>query len=184
MKLLNIPGNIGAVRNWLSQFGAVELLDHSQVEQLEKGDVVILPGGNVGGLSTSMAQPVREAVRRGCRLVAVCGSFQSLFIDTDEDRLHACLQLFSGHAYKLDRPRIGRLRVECDWFDGIPYFNHSYAVSIDKFSAVEVPEASYVIDSSGYCVAVKTEQILGVQFHPELSSGAFDRTFQQWLTAS
>jgi imidazoleglycerol phosphate synthase glutamine amidotransferase subunit HisH len=184
MKLLNIPGNIGALRNWLSLFGSVELVEQFQVEQLNSRDILILPGGNVGGLHISLADAIRRAVGRGCRLVAVCGSFQSLFTDTDEDVHHSCLQLFFGHTSKLNHPRIGRFTVDCDWFSGTPYFNHSYGVSIANQTATGCSNTAYAIDSSGLCVAVRTDHILGVQFHPELSMGTFDQIFYQWLGAN
>lgn len=184
MKLLNMPGNIGALKHWLSSFGNVELINETRLGQLNRSDVLILPGGNVGGLTASLAAAVLGATNRGCRLFAVCGSFQSLFMSTDEVLHHSCLQLFSGQTSKLDRPRIGLYEVDCEWFTGMPYFNHGYGVAINEAPKTDSCIATFAIDPTGLCVAARTEQILGVQFHPELSMCSFDMTFRQWLCAS
>ena len=184
MKLLNIPGNIGALKHWLSSFGTVELIGEAQLGQITVSDVLILPGGNVGGVTASLAADIRKATSRGCRLFAVCGSFQSLFTGTDEDLRHTCLQLFPGRTIKLDRPKIGLIGVDCDWFTGMSYFNHRYGVAINESTKNDCDVAAFTIDSAGLCIAVMTEKILGVQFHPELSMGSFDKTFRQWLCVS
>jgi imidazoleglycerol phosphate synthase glutamine amidotransferase subunit HisH len=184
MKLLDIPGNIGALKHWLSSFGSVELINETQLGRLNGSDILILPGGNVGGLTASLVASVRRATDRGCRLFAVCGSFQSLFLGTEEDPCHSCLQLFLGQTYKLEYPRVGLFEVDCDWFTGVPYFNHRYAVSLNEYLEGDPNTPNFAIDSTGFCVAVRTKRILGVQFHPELSMGMFDKTFKQWLDAS
>tara|TARA_A100001391_G_scaffold125291_1_gene85464 strand:+ start:10493 stop:11047 length:555 start_codon:yes stop_codon:yes gene_type:complete len=184
MKILNIPGNIGALRNWLSQFSHVDLIDPHQLNQLGRQDTLVLPGGNVGGLTADLSISIRSAIERECRLIAICGSFQSLFIDTEEDNHHRCLRFFSGHTLKLNTPRIGCIKVDTTWFSGSPYFNHSYAVTIKDTETPNVMSGHFAIDETGFCWAVKTDQILGVQFHPELSNKTFDAVFSKWLGAN
>jgi imidazoleglycerol phosphate synthase glutamine amidotransferase subunit HisH len=180
MKLLNVPGNTGALKYWLSSFGTLDLINEVQLEQLDRSDVLILPGGNVGGLTASLVAGVRGAMDKGCRLFAVCGSFQSLFMETDEDLHHSCLQLFSGRAIKLNHPRIGRFEIESEWFSGMPYFNQVFGV-IQEYPFNDNHISISINDLTKICVAVRTEQILGVQFHPELSMGTFDKAFRKWI---
>uniref|UniRef100_UPI004054E10B glutamine amidotransferase-related protein n=1 Tax=Thalassospira sp. SN3W TaxID=3035476 RepID=UPI004054E10B len=178
MKILNIPGNIGALRSWLSQFTNIEVIHTNQISQVGAGELLVLPGGNVGGFSKRISDAIRESIDRDCRILAVCGSFQSLFTGTEETNNQFCLQLFSGYTTKLPSPRIGPIEVKSHWFSGSPYFNHSYAVCVPETSKELM---HFALDDSGMCWGIKTRQILGVQFHPELSRNTFDMAFTEWL---
>ncbi len=178
MKILDIPGNIGALKYWLTQFANVEMIKPDDIPFLESGEILVLPGGNVGGFSRKTSQDICLSIKKRCRILAVCGSFQSLFSGTDEDHNQFCLQLFSGYTKKLISPRIGPFRVESYWFKGSPYFNHSYAVTTTKKNR---NSDHLAVDEFGICWAVRTKQVLGVQFHPELSQNKFDMAFTKWL---
>ena len=176
MNLLSIPGNSGALYKWLDSFGPVKLISCAELDSLSKNEILILPGGNVSGLDGILVKKIKESYQNGCRIFAICGSSQSLFKKTEEEELE-CLNIYAGSVVRLNHPRIGRFDFQSNWFTGKPYFNHSYAVSVNLTYKSDI----FIFDSKGFCLAVKEARIFGVQFHPELSGGVFDKVFSEWI---
>ena len=65
------------------------------------------------------------------------------------------------------------------WFDGsdvVVYFNHSFSMNVGP----AYTNKSALLGGQS-CVAFKSPQVLGLQFHPELSLGGFNEAFRAWL---
>ena len=56
MKILKIPGNLGALVKWAGQFSKVEFINESKICSLAKNEILCLPGGNIGSLPTKSLQ--------------------------------------------------------------------------------------------------------------------------------
>ena len=184
VNLLNIPGNTGAVLSWLKQFSPVKIQDQDTLELLEKGEVLVLPGGNASGLSALASEQINTAYRRGVKIFSICGSFQSMFSSSSEDITHRCfLNIFPSNVKFLGgKPRIGLYEVKSSYYSGKLYFNHFYGIVDQNFDRSFIGNEKYELaESDGLIVAVKTKRILAVQFHPELSRGKFDSVFEEWI---
>lgn len=178
MKLLNIPGNIGALHSWLSIFRETIIIDTHGLIDIEQGDILVLPGGNVGGFTPDALHAVQSAIsHKSPRILAICGSFQSLFSGTDENKHLRGLSLFHGTSIRLPSPRIGMHHVDSSWFSGKVYFNHCYGVQ----TGPDCNPSQLILDPSGFALGLQTYDVLGVQFHPELSQSNFDNVFHQWI---
>ena len=180
MKLLNARGNIGALTKWLRKFEDVTLVEGSDVSDICCGQCLVLPGGNVGSISSAeIKQDIIDAIDKGVRIFAICGAFQTLFSGTVEVKHSNSLGLFDGFVVKLSKPKIGYSKVCGTWFSGVVYNNCMYNVESRQLPT-ELCE-NVIVSSDGFTSAIKTNNVLGVQFHPELSNGNFDLAFQCWL---
>lgn len=145
---------------------------------------------------SGQADAVREAVGRGVPFLGICLGLQLLFERGDErtdGKLHGAsdperwvdgLGVLPGSATRL---RSGRLKVPhvgwdqihptahgqaCPLFRGVPeganvYFTHSYALDDDVEDAVVATRTHYV---RSFASSVWSNNVYGVQFHPEKSS--------------
>lgn len=140
---------------------------------------------------------VVEACRRGVPFLGICLGLQLLFdrgdervdgiehADDDPGRWVAGLGLVGGSVTRLrsDRlkvPHVGWDQIHltdhgraCPLFDGVPeganaYFTHSYAVDSDVDWALVSTRTHYV---RSFASSVWRDNVFGVQFHPEKSSG-------------
>ena len=142
-------------------------------------------------------QAVVEACRRGVPFLGICLGLQLLFdrgdervdgvehADDDPGRWVAGLGLVGGSVTRLrsDRlrvPHVGWYQIHltdhgraCPLFEGVPeganaYFTHSYAVDSDVDRALVSTRTHYV---RSFASSVWRDNVFGVQFHPEKSSG-------------
>lgn len=142
-------------------------------------------------------QAVVEACRRGVPFLGICLGLQLLFdrgdervdgvehADDDPGRWVAGLGLVGGSVTRLrsDRlkvPHVGWDQIHltdhgraCPLFEGVPeganaYFTHSYAVDSDVDRALVSARTHYV---RSFASSVWRDNVFGVQFHPEKSSG-------------
>ncbi|MCX6634792.1 MAG: imidazole glycerol phosphate synthase subunit HisH [Acidobacteria bacterium] len=174
-------GNLRSVQNTLGAIGArYTLIDDA--EGLRRADKIILPGvGHFGQLLRSLdAMRVRETliarIREGVPFLGICLGLQALFDGSDEAPEIRGLGLFSGTVRRFAQdarvPHMGwnDLDVEPDskLLAGVPprpfvYFAHSYYVPLcDAANAV----CTYSVP---YTAALESENVFGVQFHPEKS---------------
>ena len=141
-------------------------------------------------------QAVVEACRRGVPFLGICLGLQLLFdrgdervdgvehADDDPGRWVAGLGLVGGSVTRLrsDRlkvPHVGWDQIHltdhgraCPLFEGVPeganvYFTHSYALDDDVEDKVVATRTHYV---RSFASSVWSENVYGVQFHPEKSS--------------
>lgn len=178
-------GNRASVRNALTLLGKDPVITDT-AEDLSRATHIILPG--VGAFGDGMSELRRrnlvqllntEVVEKKKPLLGICLGMQLLGSVGEEGGIHDGLGLVPGRvrrlsvdeqAYRL--PHIGWNTVEHTknpLFEGIPtadfYFVHSYVL---------VPEvSSHVIATTDYgercTVAVRKNNVWGVQFHPEKS---------------
>lgn len=175
-------------------------------EVIAAADKVVFPGqGAIGkcmqrlretGLDAALNEALREKPFLG-----ICLGLQSLMETSEEDGGVSCLGAVPGHTVRLTPdatdPDTGlRLKIphmgwnQVEWARphaltaGIPsgerfYFVHSYMVQPGD------PESVVGIADYGqrFCVALGTENIFAVQFHPEKSASAgleILRNFVSW----
>jgi len=176
-------GNLASVRKAFASLGARAELERDG-ERVVRADALVLPGvGNFGHCSRELnrfglAEPVREAHRRGVPILGICVGLQLLFDGSEEDPSSTGLGLLRGWVQRMTGaprlPQIGwnalRLTGMHPWLRDVRdgdyfYFVHSFAPT--------PAEQSYVVGGVEYgglwCAAAGGDNLLGVQFHPEKS---------------
>jgi len=187
-------GNLFSISQALRQLG-VEYLVSRRPEDLVAASHILFPG--VGAFGDAMRglgergliEPLRFAARSGKPFLGICVGCQLLLTRGEEFGTHEGLDLVSGTVSRLPSaracdpdairvPNVGWRRLEVrgdepflrqsgldDWM----YFVHSYAPIVDDPADVA---ATIAINGHDIPVAIRRENILGVQFHPEKSGPA------------
>jgi glutamine amidotransferase len=175
-------GNLTSVRKGFGAAGA-ELYTPKHPEDLATAAGIVVPG--VGHFSATAAlhrewrQAIGEALDRGIKLFGICLGLQWLFEGSDEDVEVAGLGVIAGRCRRLPPtlkvPHVGwnslEIRRPSRLLAGIAsgtqaYFTHSYAADI-------TPEAvALTTHATPFASVVETDQVFGVQFHPEKSGPA------------
>jgi glutamine amidotransferase len=165
-------------------------------EDVEVADAVVLPG--VGAFGECMRKlkergmdgACLEAYRTGKPFLGVCVGLQVLFEDSEESPGASGMGVMSGRVIRFD---VGNLKVpHMGWnelrvvrphpvLDGLHgeafYFVHSYHPIPEKGSDV-----LGVVDYGGaFCAAAGRENLVAVQFHPEKSSRAGLKLYENFL---
>ncbi len=191
-------GNTLSVTRALEKVGAhVDLT--ADPDRLQTADAVVLPGVGAFGdcmkklRERGMDTACREAFRSGKPFLGVCVALQVIFDDSEESPGAEGLSLLPGsvrrfRAGDLKVPHMGsnelrlvRRHPVLDGLDGEAfYFVHSY-----------YPEPTEVADLVGeteygvrFCAAAGRENLVAVQFHPEKSSRAGLRLYENFLAWS
>lgn len=191
-------GNLlSVVRSLADVGGAAEVSDDPAVIRDASG--VVLPG--VGSFEDAMlfmnesgqSEAVLDAVGRGVPFLGICLGLQLLFERGNERVVHPAdagrwasgLGVLHGSATRLASsrlkvPHVGWDQLEltdrgraCPLFAGVAqganvYFTHSFALGEDVEEADVAGRTHYV---RSFASAVWHENVYGVQFHPEKSSG-------------
>jgi glutamine amidotransferase len=175
-------GNLTSVRKGFAAAGA-ELYTPKLPADLAGADGIVVPG--VGHFSATAAlhgewrTAIGDALGRGIKLFGICLGLQWLFDGSDEDDEVAGLGVITGRCRRLPPtlkvPHVGWNSLEIQrpsrLLAGIAsgtqaYFTHSYAADI-------TPEAvALTTHAAPFASVVETEQVFGVQFHPEKSGPA------------
>jgi glutamine amidotransferase len=191
-------GNLRSVQNAFAALGErSEIVDDPSVIAASKR--VVLPG--VGSFARAMENirrrkldtAIHEAVGAGAALLGICLGMQLLASEGDEDGPSAGLDLVPGRVVRMRPsegikiPHIGFNALDCrpghgGLFDGLEresdfYFLHSFCF---------VPlQAASVIGTTNYggevVCAVRSRNVLGVQFHPEKSQSNGLRLLRNFL---
>ncbi len=192
-------GNLRSVQKALESIGANVLRtdDPNKVLTAEK---IILPGvGAFGdfmsGLRTrGLESAIKDSVMRGVPLLGICVGMQALFDVGEEMGEHAGLGLLRGRVLRFAEnlpvkiPHTGwnqvRAGKDASLFDRINdeayvYFNHSYYCQPWNSSDV-IATTEYGIN---YACMVRSENIFGVQFHPEKSQAVGLQILKNFLEA-
>ncbi len=174
-------GNLQSVRNTLGAIGACYELVRD-AEGLRKATKIILPGvGHFGQMMRAIDQlDVRSAlverIRAGVPFLGICLGLQGLFATSEEAPEERGLGIFQGEVARfrgdLRIPHMGWNRVrpvrESRLLKGAGdapylYFAHSYYCPV-------VPETAgtceYMVP---YTAVLESDNVYGVQFHPEKS---------------
>ncbi|QIN82659.1 imidazole glycerol phosphate synthase subunit HisH [Rubrobacter tropicus] len=191
-------GNTLSVTRALEKVGArVDLT--SDPERVGGADVVVLPG--VGAFGDCMKKlrergmdvACGEAFRSGKPFLGVCVALQVIFDDSEESPGAEGLGLLPGSVRRFEAgdlkvPHMGwnelRLVREHPVLDGLDgedfYFVHSYYP--------EPAEAADLLGETEYgvrfCAVAGRENLVAVQFHPEKSSRAGLRLYENFLSWS
>jgi imidazole glycerol phosphate synthase glutamine amidotransferase subunit len=153
-------------------------------ETLGAADVLVLPG--VGAFPAAMealhkhrlVEFIQSQARRGQPIVGICLGMQLLAHSSSELRYTTGLGLIPGQVQPLQAAKwhIGWNSLEV--LDQEPllresdgqsvFFNHSYAFHAPAEYCVAVSRVNDAMDEA-FTVAVRRQQIVGLQFHPEKS---------------
>jgi imidazole glycerol-phosphate synthase subunit HisH len=192
-------GNLRSVQKALEAVGA-DVLCTSDPRRVGEGRRLVLPG--VGAFGDFMSglhergldEVVKQAVARGVPMLGICVGMQALFDIGEEMAEHEGLGLLPGRVVRFGEslgvkvPHTGWNQVEVQkdapLFIGVEtgayvYFNHSYYCRAGDPSHVTA-----VVDYGlQYACSVQTENIFGVQFHPEKSQRVGLRILRNFLEA-
>jgi len=183
-------GNIGSIAVAFQRLGATVTLT-AEPAKIEAAERVALPGVGAAGYAMGRidALGLRETLTGLTRpLLGICLGMQLLFEESDEDGAE-CLGLIPGRVRRLD-PAPGRPVPHMGWNRleiraGTPglatgdyvYFAHSFACDDGPHS---IATAAY---GRPIAAAVRKENVLGAQFHPERSSAAGARFLKAFLAS-
>ena len=163
-----------------------KVFDVSSIEVVSchrNADLVVAPGAcNSGQISTVELQNVCKEDNK--KVLCICGGFQALF-GCNEESGESGAEIFSGTVVKLKKEdgveftQTGTLQCE----DNNEYFfNNCYGV----ISGPIKKEIS-VLFHGKFIVMIQSNNILGYQFHPELSGKAqlgLQKQMRSWLYES
>jgi imidazole glycerol-phosphate synthase subunit HisH len=171
-------GNLRSVQNTLDEIGArYELV--RDAPGLHRGDKIILPGvGHFGQMMQALDElgvrgALRERMQAGVPFLGICLGLQALFTGSEEAPGIEGLAMFGGcvHRFPADArvPHMGWNNVApkpgSRLVEGSPYvyFAHSYYVPEGPYTAAT---CTY---TRPYTAVLESDNIFGVQFHPEKS---------------
>lgn len=183
-------GNLRSVQKGFEKIGAAAVVT-SKPADLLTADRVVLPG--VGAFRDCIhnlqqggfVEPILQVIQQGKPFLGICLGLQLLFTESEEFGLHQGLGVIPGRVIrfpegmneaseKLPVPHMGwnqiTLQGDTPLFHGIAdgsnvYFVHSYYVMPDD-PAVVAATCRYGIT---FCAAIRKDNIMAVQFHPEKS---------------
>ena len=190
-------GNLASVRKAFAAVGAEASLVRDP-GRLAEAAAIVLPGvGNFGHCSREFhrfgfAGPLRSARKRGIPILGVCVGMQLLFEGSEEDAAEPGLGFYCGSVTKLTGvprvPQIGWNAIDLQgshpWLRDVTngdhfYFVHSYAPETDDdviLGTVEYGGPRLAI--------VGSDNLLGVQFHPEKSGANGLRIIRAFAAAA
>jgi imidazole glycerol phosphate synthase glutamine amidotransferase subunit len=174
-------GNLRSVQNTLSEIGAeYELV--GDATGLSRATKIILPGvGHFGQMMRALdrmqvREPLLERIRAGVPFLGICLGLQALFESSEEAPQERGLGLFPGEIKRFPAtarvPHMGWNEIEprngaklLTNLEPHPYlyFAHSYYAPLHDATAAT---CRYNVP---YTAVLETENIFGVQFHPEKS---------------
>jgi imidazole glycerol-phosphate synthase subunit HisH len=171
-------GNVSSVLAAFARLGA-DICIAETPDAVASADLAVLPG--VGSAASAMAvlrkrgldEALRERAAGGGLTLGICLGLQLALERSDEDGGVQGLGLLPGRAVRLRDgrvPRIGWAQVEPG--GEAYYFAHSYAA--------ETPSASAT--SEGIVAEARSNNFVGVQFHPEKSGAAGARFLMRCLS--
>ena len=174
-------GNLHSLLKTLSVPG-VDVRAEAEANRALDTDVLVLPGVGAFGAAIERLAPasdaIRDALTHGLPCLGICLGMQLLF-DSSEEGEGAGLGVIPGRVRRLRGARVPQmgwnaLEERCDpLLDAsgleMAYFANSYICRPDAETSVR---ASSVHEGERFPSMVRAGRTVGVQFHPEKSSGA------------
>lgn len=187
-------GNVPSVERALQRLGAGPERTNSP-EKIAKAEALLLPGvGHYAALvraldEQKMREPLVGAIRRGVPFLGICLGLQLLFESSAEAPQLRGLNLLPGKVCSLPStvklPHMGwnqiaanresRLLADID-ASAYFYFAHSFAAPDSNGST-----AATCFHGAPFAAIVESQNIYGVQFHPEKSGDSGFRLLQNFL---
>jgi glutamine amidotransferase len=200
-------GNLTSVVKSLSYLDAREVVVTQSPDVVRDAAKVVLPG--VGHFQAtqllaelSLTEAVRQSIAKGAWFLGICVGLQWLFEGSTEAPETPGLGAFAGiceHfpakeikqidgkeiAVELKSPHVGwnsleQIRPDSRLLHGVAdgsfvYFTHSWRAPV-------VPKTAAVTNYGGaFTAAVESENVMGVQFHPEKSADVGLRVFRNFV---
>ena len=178
-------GNLKSIFGMLSFLGVDDIVITSNYDELNNSDKLILPG--VGSFRNAMHK-IRSknldkyldeiVLVKKKPILGICLGMQLLTKSSTEDAFTIGMGYIDAHCIKFNCnnfkiPHVGFNQVKTNRlskiYDGIStmsdfYFTHSYKIE----SKIDICQ-SYCTYDSDFIASFEVENIIGVQFHPELS---------------
>jgi glutamine amidotransferase len=175
-------GNIHSLAKAIAAFGATVEVEPDPMLAIET-DAVVLPGVGAFGLAAEHLAPGRlamqAALRAGLPCLGICLGMQLLFGASDEGEPNARgLEIFSGRVTRLRAqrvPQIGWNAVDDADDELLVRAPLSYAYYANSYVCRPVDDAVVrawsTHEDDRFPAVVRAGRTVGVQFHPEKSSG-------------
>lgn len=179
-------GNLRSVLHALKHLGVTDMRLAREPAELRGASKIILPG--VGAFGAGMAQlqqqglvsPLKQALAAGIPYLGICVGMQILYEAGEEMGEHAGLGVLGGRVIRFPRfdalkvPHMGwnqlQIRQDCPLLDRLDaasyvYFVHSYYCAPTDRGTIAA-SVDYGVE---FAAAIHSDNIFGVQFHPEKS---------------
>ena len=189
-------GNLRSVENTLDSIGAkYEIV--SNADGLLQADKIILPGvGHFGQLirsidSLGVRETFRERIAAGIPFLGICLGMQALFDGSEEAPELRGFGVYPGEVRRFAAdarvPHMGWNELELQGqprlLQGVGprpyvYFAHSYYVPAKVAGERAAAICEYGIR---YAAAIESENVFGVQFHPEKSGDLGQQVVRNFL---
>ncbi len=189
-------GNLRSVENTLDSIGAkYEIV--SNADGLLQADKIILPGvGHFGQLirsidSLGVRETFRERIAAGIPFLGICLGMQALFDGSEEAPELRGFGVYPGEVRRFAAdarvPHMGWNELELQGqprlLQGVGprpyvYFAHSYYVPAEVAGERAAAICEYGIR---YAAAIESENVFGVQFHPEKSGDLGQQVVRNFL---
>ena len=185
-------GNLFNLKKAISAASGVPTVIQTPAK-LKEFEYIVLPGvGSFGPACASLnasglGDAIKERASAGARVLGICLGMQLLADKGSEDGENLGLGLIDGHVHRIpDRspngdplvlPHVGwcKLNTSTNCKDTIlerlPTSAHVYCVHSFVFSVENTANkiATTVYGGHKLCMAIRRENVTGLQFHPELS---------------
>lgn len=185
-------GNIFSINECLKKAGySTKLIKEGS--EVEESQILVLPGVGAFGVAmnyleqNNLVQPLLQHAAAGKPLIGICLGMQLLFDSSEEHGFVRGLGLIKGKVKKFEPvdnlpmriPHIGWNKVNIpnnenqQYLEFLKneepyfYFVHSYHANPENNNDVLLNSAYAGVD---FCAAVKHQNIVGFQFHPENSA--------------
>jgi len=185
-------GNIHSLAKAIAAFGASVEVEPDPWRAIET-DVLVLPGVGAFGLAAQHLAPGRlamqAALRDGLPCLGICLWMQLLFDASDESVPNARgLEIFSGRVTRLRArrvPQIGWNAVDADDDELFRRAPLRYAFYANSYVCRPVDDSVVCAwsthEDDRFAAVVRMGRSVGVQFHPEKSSGPGVRFLHAFL---
>ena len=180
-------GNLMSIKNALD-FIKVKSKITDKAEEIIKADKVILPGvGNFGNVMSNLedrklTKTIKRFIESRKPFLGICIGLQILFEESEESPGIKGLCILKGKVVKFKKgkiPQIGWNFVKSKdklLKDGYYYFVNSFYVT-PKDKSVILAETDYF---TKFTSAIKKENIIAMQFHPEKSGSIGLKFLTKW----